>query len=1254
MSCNAPMSRQGQKLTIAWANVGKRHVPHLTLLQICFEAGIDVINVQEPACYYNSRTQTHPGFDLHAPVDQWGQGDLEALRADRPRVLTYTKKGANFEITQLRDSPSRDWLSLLVNGTAITNIYRSADSNSALDMVCNLSPNRPTIVGGDFNLIANEYEPSRLNARGGHRLSAWANSTNMEFTGEIGAPTHAGGGVLDLVFSNIPFASTHISAELTTGSDHETLVTSLCLKGQGKPEAVHYTVRDSQLEAFSELVGVGLATLPCPTQCQSGEDLDRWVEDFTTMWQRALQARGTPASKRGRSAPWWTKECQELWKAYRAKRRQGPRAGASQEERAYLTGIRAAKASYWRTVIDGITDDKQLYNIIGWHKRGTQLPSPPLVVDGASINTPREKAETLQREVLGRFSEVDDLDTDPLAEWDPQEATISWQTEISPEEAEKACVGVLSTSPGVDGVTVRLMKACWGTMGETVKRLYQRCLELSHFPAAWKRAEVVMLPKVGKRDRSLVSSWRPIALLSCISKGLERIFARRIAWAALTKGILSSTHGGALPRRSATDLICALMHEIETALAEGKVVTMVTSDVKGAFDALLKKRLLREMRQFGFDIKLLRLVDSFLTDRKARVRFEGVRTDYTMLNCGTPQGSPASPVLFMIYLAKMVKAGGRYRFAYADDILNYRVSKSLGDNIRQLTDTLNDLHGWGNENKIVFAPEKTEMIHITRARGNEAPSLTFSGGTINPITTVDSKVSKVPGLRWLGYWFDRRNSGRRHIDERAKKALGVANHIRSLGGIKYGPPAAALRKAAVTCVLSSATYAAEAWYNPAKRQSGMLKQLERPLLKVARAILPAWRTAPSAAVLRDAGIPSAEVAAQQARLRFALRLKTVDRFHPLYRRQFRRVLERGRTAGQLAPRSSNLLQACTLLPDTHEIKLIPPRYTPGSRLDPTGGKSKKDAAKEFRDWELLLGDTNTLVFTDGSERWQDGQHLVGYGYAAYEKGFLTTTGSAHIGPLTHVFDAEVIGALRGLQAAAKVATTKIWLCVDSTSAIWGLRGDPSTSSQWAFIEFYELVEKLARQGIDTEVKWCPGHQGITGNSVADRLAAEGAAGVVPDPDPRSHGYSVSGLRSVWRGLMGAAELGWWRKQKPSTYYRSWELGYSTNEPPELNLPRALLGKFLAIRTGHGDFAAYHARFGHDNAQILCRHCRDYTAPQHIVHCPRSVAKWKQWPEGPKTRPNTFERKNYLFKVLRNPLTFQKFAALTGCFDTDVR
>lgn len=412
-----------------------------------------------------------------------------------------------------------------------------------------------------------------------------------------------------------------------------------------------------------------------------------------------------------------------------------------------------------------------------------------MIHNGISIHDPITKAETLQKEVLGRFSKDDDLTEDPLDGWVQQEAKIQWDTAVSAEEAEKSCIGVQSTSPGTDGITVRLLTACWTVLSEPVRKLYQRCLELSWYPRPWKRAEVVMLPKAGKRDKTNIRSWRPIALLSCLGKGLERIFGRRIAWAALQHGILSPTHGGALPRRSATDLICALTQNIEMALAEGKAVTIVTSDVQGAFDALLPKRLIKEMRAMGFDIRLLRLVDHFLADRQARIRLEAATTEYSSLECGTPQGSPASPVLYMVYLAVLVKAGGRWRFAYADDILNWRASPSVRQNVEELQNAMGEMYRSGAEHKITFAPEKTEMIHITRSRTEKDVAMQINDKTIQPITTVPdtSAISAVPGLRWLGFWFDKRLSGRRRVDERSTKAMVVARDLRSLAGVKHGP-----------------------------------------------------------------------------------------------------------------------------------------------------------------------------------------------------------------------------------------------------------------------------------------------------------------------------------------------------------------------------------------------------------------------------------------------------------------------------------
>jgi hypothetical protein len=95
-------------------------------------------------------------------------------------------------------------------------------------------------------------------------------------------------------------------------------------------------------------------------------------------------------------------------------------------------------------------------------------------------------------------------------------------------------------------------------------------------------------------------------------------------------------------------------YDVKAALANGKEVTMFTLNVQGAFDAVLKRRLLRRITKQGWPLSLLQLINSFLLNRQLRVRLEKETTENYRAKCGTLQGSPLSLVLYMLYLAKLL------------------------------------------------------------------------------------------------------------------------------------------------------------------------------------------------------------------------------------------------------------------------------------------------------------------------------------------------------------------------------------------------------------------------------------------------------------------------------------------------------------------------------------------------------------------------------------------------------------------------
>jgi ribonuclease HI len=1250
--------------TILWANVRRSSASHNTTLSLAEEQKFDIVCVQEPWTSPRTMTQTHPAYHLYAPIDAWDWDEVDQSEAVRPKVLTYVRKTVDIQVQQSRPLNSRDLLWLNVNGFSVLNVYRQPNNDSILEYIIDLDIPDKCIIGGDFNVHHDLFEPGVTTFGRGGDLAQWSTDSMMDFTGEAGVPTHDAGHVLDLVFSNILFTRTTVRPELHTGSDHATLATTIPGYGDAPARAPTYRVTEKNLARFTELIDAGFQKLPNPNYINSTQGLDSFAFAIEEIFRIAIEKGGTLDKGTGKSAAWWTDACRQAHLAYTFARQNT--GDCTIEKKAFIKEVRQAKRECWRHIIDQASDDKSLYKVVSWHKQAPKLKAPPLKIGDRIVEDTLQKAEVLRKEVLGRFSAEDDLpDFDPRdfdADMYAGLTSLPWELHVSLEEVERCTIGVTSTSPGTDKVTVRLLKACWYAIKNKLHSLFEKCLQLSHFPTCWKGAEVAMIPKVGPgKDPASVRSWRPIALLSCISKGFERILAKRFTWTALTHNILSKQHAGALPKRSAMDLVASLTHDLEAALQQKKVATLVTLDVQGAFDALMPNRLLRRMQSQGWPISAICLVRSFLVGRRVRVRLEDRTTIFYDVDCGTPQGSPLSPVIYMLYLAELLQQDNRLRFGYADDIALYRTSNSLDRNIELLQRDVEGIITWGEENKIFFAPEKMEMIHIHSGRTTNAPVLEVREGmTITPITTAP-KANQQPALRWLGMWFDRKLRFRRHVSERTAKARRVAQHIRNLARTKDGPPASSLRKAVVTCVLSSALYGAEAWYagrlQPSKtgprgtmsstRVGGHLKLVQSAITLAARGVLPVWKTTPIAALLRDSGLPSAEVALEESRARFALRTQTVDRDHPLACRIDTMTPSRVNARA----RSTRLQRSARLVPEAPRPALRSPHYTAGCRTDPTLHMDKEEAAIEFKRWQKQLPPSDVLIFSDGSEQWKDGTHIVGYGYAIYQNGKKLADGMGTIHELSHVFDAEAIGAWKGLQAALRSPTlrgNRFWMCIDSTSVIWCLRGNASDSSQWAFHNCQDAFLTA-----EVRVKWSPGHTGIEGNEEADTLANFAANPDRPWPctDPLSHRPTICGIRSIAREITRTATQAWWESVTPklSQRYARWGLSYALKPPPELSLPRTTLHHLLALRTGHGDFSWYHTRFNHMDALLDCS-CGELKTPEHLVFCKRIFRYLYNWPLKPKRPPrDENEDLSYLKDLMAEPQRFLDFTQLTNFY-----
>ncbi|KAM4066695.1 reverse transcriptase (RNA-dependent DNA polymerase) [Hirsutella rhossiliensis] len=833
-----PRNRSDRRiLRIFQANVGKIPPAHDCALALADSEQYDIILLQEPWTGLKDGrclTKTHQAYDTFSPVNDWDGRDT------RPRVMTYVRRSAGLVADQKRPAATRDILWLTVNGITVVNFYRQPYHDGALEILLQWTVPDKCLVAGDFNAKHPSWQAGRREDRG-EEIAFWAMDNRLGLLNPVDVPTNAHGNTVDLAFCNIPLADAVVEDHLATGSDHFTL--SITLPGQvlaPLPIGKIHLNSDEELKRFIELVEAGAAFIPITTASPS--ELDSFASALVNLLGCAARAAGRPARKTTHGARWWTEECAKAAANYRA----------------------------WRRVHSLFDREVQLAkrSSIAWCAGPSAFTGVRfkllLQIDDRVYETQLEKATALRQATLERRTANDDI-PDPWISVNT-DRTIPFTDRVSPEETRDATLRTGNTS------------------------LVPTILRIGHHPKPFREAEVVMIAKPGRRDL-YTPRLAPHLPLSCLGKGLERLIARRLAWASVHFGVLHPQQAGALPKRSAVDLVAALIHDIEEAFACKQVATLVTLDIQGAFDTVLRNRLILRLREQGWPPNLARWVGSFMQDRSARIRYQDIATNSSPLQCGLPQGSPVSPILFLLYTEPIYRLGSsKGRFGYADDTAILCVGDSLDETSAEASHHVRELVSWGAANGISFDPEKTEVMHFSRTTPKTAPPV------------LHGEFEKRPGraMRWLGVWLDSTLSFKTHVEKWTAKAQAVAFHLRRLTNTRHGPLPSAVRRAVCACVIPVLLYAAEVWYpgstrprwtKPGKegpsRIGHLVKKMSKALYTSLRAILPVWRTTPTNVLHREAGIPPVPLLLEARRTAFAARLKSLDEAHPLVKRTSR-------------------------------------------------------------------------------------------------------------------------------------------------------------------------------------------------------------------------------------------------------------------------------------------------------------------------------------------------------------------------------
>lgn len=374
-----------------------------------------------------------------------------------------------------------------------------------------------------------------------------------------------------------------------------------------------------------------------------------------------------------------------------------------------------------------------------------------------------------------------------------------------------------SKSPGHDNIGARLIKEVKHYIVEPLLHIINLSFSNGVFPDRLKIAKVVPIYK--KEDRSLMSNYRPISLLSVFSKLIERLMHKRL-YSFLTKNnILYRYQFGFRKNFSTTLALIEVIDNLIQNMESDNISVGIYLDLQKAFDTVNHKILLAKMNNYGIRGNVYNWFSSYLTNRKQYTAIGHNQSKLGNITCGVPQGSVLGPLLFILYVNDIHNAVPDVNIRlFADDTNLFMHDNNYKSLMQIANDNLSKLNEWFIVNRLSLNLNKT-CYSI------------FSNSKINDCNIVinDVEIKRVKSCKYLGVIIDDELRFDTHIDHVYSKLIKFVSIFYKLS---YKLPYHCLRSIYFAFINSHIAYGIEIYANTSKKSLHKLHILNNKLLRI--------------------------------------------------------------------------------------------------------------------------------------------------------------------------------------------------------------------------------------------------------------------------------------------------------------------------------------------------------------------------------------------------------------------------------------
>lgn len=345
---------------------------------------------------------------------------------------------------------------------------------------------------------------------------------------------------------------------------------------------------------------------------------------------------------------------------------------------------------------------------------------------------------------------------------------------------------------------------------------------MGYLPDPWKHARTVEIEKAGK-ERGSLKGWRPLGLTTVISKVLERIISSRLlAWLE-ERNLLPLCQTSYRTAHSTTDHLVRVSECVSMGFSRRESTIAAFLDIEGAFDSVWHDGLRVKLSKLGIPVVLLRWLSNFLTYRTLNVHVGNAASRLIGMRAGVPQGSPLSPVLFLIYTSDIPEDLRCLLSLFADDLAVLAADKNVKRANIRVNNYLVRLARWCRKWRLKLNAAKCKVLVFTRKRKSPDVSVKLNG----------QQLEQPDCVRFLGLVLDDKLRWSAHVEDICERAIKRLQDIKALTTLGRGLEPALVVRVYNAYVRSVLSYGCAAWLNASDARIQRLQVIQNKALRFA-------------------------------------------------------------------------------------------------------------------------------------------------------------------------------------------------------------------------------------------------------------------------------------------------------------------------------------------------------------------------------------------------------------------------------------